>query len=135
MQDTKKLSPEDIKLIEIASEHAKRRFKKDFISIGAVLRTKNGKIYTGINTKYHVRNLSTCAEMHAIYSALNDGEDAFDIVVGVRYIPGNDSFIVVNGCGKCRQLFCYHAPLKIIIDNNGILEVKEAKELLPFAFT
>lgn len=86
------------------------------------------------NTKYHVRNLSTCGEMLTIYKALDDGETEFDTVVGVRYIPESDSFKVVNGCGKCRQLFCYHVPLKVIIDNNGVLEVIEAEKLLHYCF-
>lgn len=135
MQDLKNISEKDLQLIEVAKAHAKERYKKDFISIGGALRTKSGKIFTGTNTKYHVRNLSTCAEMMTIYKALDEGEEELDTVVGVRYVPESDSYMVVNGCGKCRQLFCYHLPLKVIIDNNGILEVVDAEKLLPFAFT
>lgn len=135
MQDTKNLSQIDLELIKIASKHAKKRFKKDYISIGGALRTKSGKIFTGTNTKYHVRNLSTCAEMTAIYKAIDDGEEELDTVVGVRYNPDKDEYSVMNGCGKCRQLYVYHKPLKAIIDNNGVLEVVNVEQLLPFAFT
>lgn len=134
MQDLKNISEEDRKLIEIASQHAKERFKDRFISIAGALRTKSGKIYTGINLKYVVRNESTCGEAMAIYAALNDGEEEFDTIVGVRYSPETDSFEVVNGCGWCRQLFVYNQPLKVITDNNGVLEVREAEDLLPLAF-
>lgn len=134
MQNIKSLSEEDQKLIDIAGSHAKERFKKDFISIAGALRTKGGKIYTGINLKYRVRNTSTCGETMAIYNALNDGETEFDTVVGVKYFPETDSFEVVNGCGWCRQLYSYNAPLKIIVDNNGKLEVREAEDLLPLSF-
>lgn len=134
MQDQSKLSPADIELIKIASNHAKERFKKDFISIAGALRTNAGKVYTGINLKYRVRNTSTCGETMAIYAALNDGEADFDTVVGVKYFPETDSFQVVNGCGWCRQLFSYNTPLKVIIDNNGVLEAVEAEELMPYAF-
>jgi cytidine deaminase len=134
MQDKSALSPNDRKLIQIAGNHAKTRFQKDFISIGAALRTKSGKIYTGINLKYRVRNTSTCAETTAIYAALNDGEQEFDTVVGVKYFPETDSFEVVNGCGWCRQLFSYNAPLNVIIDNHGTLAVVTADELMPYAF-
>ena len=41
---------------------------------------------------------------------------------------------VVNGCGWCRQLFNYNAPLKVIIDNDGTLEKIEAEDLMPYAF-
>ena|ERR1019366_4750156 len=134
MQDTSKLSPKDLELIEIASKHAKERFRKDFISIAGALRTKQGKIYTGINLKYRVRNASTCGETMAIYAALNDGENEFDTVVGVKYLEENNSFQVVNSCGWCRQLYSYNTPLKVIIDNNGILETVDAQQLMPFAF-
>lgn len=134
MQDQSALTDKDIELIKIAGEHAKKRFKKDFISIGGALRTKSGKIYTGINLKYRVRNTSTCAETMAIYTALNNGETGFDTVVGVKYFPETDSFEVVNACGWCRQLYSYSTPLKIIIDNKGVLEIVDADQLMPYAF-
>lgn len=134
MQVQSKLSYTDRELVKIAGDHAKERFKQDFISIGGALRTKGGKIYTGINLKYRVRNTSTCAETMAIYAALNDGETEFDTVVGVKYFPETDTFAVVNGCGWCRQLYSYNTPLNIIVDNAGTLELATPEQLLPFAF-
>ena len=134
MQNSTTLSKRDLELVTLAGNHAKERYKKGFTSIGGALRTKGGKIYSGINLKYRVRNTSTCAETMAIYNALNDGQTAFDTVVGVKYFPDTDSFEVVNGCGWCRQLFCYNAPLKVIVDNNGTLEVREAEDMLPLPF-
>jgi cytidine deaminase len=135
VQDQSKLKAADIELIRIAGTHAKERFQQDFISIGGALRTKSGKIYTGINLKYRVRNASTCAEAMAIYAALNDGEDQLETVVGVKFFPETDSFQVVNGCGWCRQLFSYNAPLNVIIDNSkGGLEIVKAQDLMPYAF-
>lgn len=134
MQDQSSLSAADIELINITSKHAKERFQEHFISIGGALRTKSGKVYTGINLKYGVRNTSACAETMAIHAALNDGEKVFDTVVGVKYFPETDKYEVVNGCGLCRQLFAYNAPLKIITDNNGKLGITHAEDLLPHAF-
>lgn len=134
MQDKSKLGQVEVELIRIAGQHAKERFKEDFISIAGALRTKSGKIYTGINLKYRVRNASTCGEAMAIYAALNDGETEFDIVVGVKYFPETDSFEVVNGCGWCRQLFSYNTPLNVIVDNEGKLEIVKAEQLMPYAF-
>ncbi len=134
MQNLSALSQADQALIELASQHAKERFQKDFISIAGALRTKSGKIYTGINLKYRVRNTSTCREATAIYAALNDGEKDFDTIVGVKYTPESDSYEVVNGCGWCRQLFSYNTPLNVIIDKNGTLESTATEELMPYAF-
>lgn len=70
----------------------------------------------------------------AIYKALDQGDTKLDTVVGVKYLPETDSYEVVNGCGWCRQLYCYNVPLKVIVDNNGKLEVWEAEDMLPLAF-
>ncbi len=135
MQDISQLSQADIDLVTRAGQHAKERYQKDVISIGGAFRTQSGKIYTGINLKYRVRNTSTCAETMAIYGALNDGESEFDTIVGVKYFPDTDSFEVVNGCGWCRQLYQYNTPLNVIVvDDIHKLKVVEAAELLPFAF-
>ncbi len=134
MQDQSKLSQDDIELVRIASKHAKERFQDDFISIAGALRTKSGKVYTGINLKYRVRNVSTCGELTAIYAALNDGESEFDTIVGVKYLKDTDTYQVVNGCGLCRQLFSYNTPLSVIVDKDGVLEKVNAEELMPYAF-
>lgn len=133
-QNLDDLSDADQELIRIAGEHAKKRYKEYFISIGGALRTKGGKIYTGINLKYGVRNTSACAETMAIYKALDDGETEMDTVVGVKYFPETDTYEIVNGCGWCRQLFCYNAPLKVITNDKGRIETRQAQDLLPLAF-
>lgn len=135
MQNIQSLSEEDHHLITLAGKEAKKHFRRDFISIGGALRTKSGKIYTGINLKYRVRNVSACAETMAIHKALSEGETEFDTVVGVKYFPEDDRYEVVNGCGWCRQLYCYNAPLTILSDNKGTIEPKQAEELLPLAFS
>jgi cytidine deaminase len=134
MQNKSDLNTKDAELVKIAGDHAKERFQQDFISIGGAVRTKSGKVYTGINLKYRVRNASTCAEAMAIYAALNDGESELDTVVGVKYFPEADAFEVVNGCGWCRQLFSYNTPLKVIINDEDKLKVVDAEELMPYAF-
>lgn len=134
MQKKGKLSEQDAALIKSACDHAKKQYKHGLTTIGAALRAKNGKIYTGINLKYRVRNTSMCAEMLAIYKALDEGETEFDTMVAAKYFPETNSFEVVNGCGKCRQLYCQNAPLNIIVDNNGALEIRTAEELMPLAF-
>lgn len=133
-QNLYSLSEADQELIRIAGNHAKERFKEYFISIGGALRTKSGKIYTGINLKYGVRNISACAETMAIHKALDDDETELDTVVGVKYFPDTDSYEIVNGCGWCRQLFCHNSPLKVITNDKGRIEVREAEDLLPLAF-
>lgn len=133
-QDNSMLSPEDLALIRVASEHVTKRYREGLTSIAGALRTKNGKIYTGTNLKYQIRNVSTCGGASAIHAALDDGEKEFDTLVEVKFIPETKQIIVVNACGQCRQLHNYNLPLNIIIDNSGKLEVVSAEQLLPYPF-
>ncbi len=128
------LSEKDTALLEIAKKHAKASFNSERTSIAAALRSKKGIIYTGVNIKYHVRNISMCAETLAVCKAVEAGDTELDTIVGVKYFPDTDSYEVLTGCGDCRQIEAYHAPLKSIISVNGELKLVEIEDLLPFAF-
>ena len=43
------LSDRDQELIVAASEAIKRRYRNDWQEVGAALRTRDGRIYTGVN--------------------------------------------------------------------------------------
>lgn len=53
MQNTQLLSKQRLYLIEIAKEHVKKCYHEGWTGMAAVLETKSGKLYTGINVKYH----------------------------------------------------------------------------------
>jgi cytidine deaminase len=133
MQDLAILSTKDAELVKLACEHIKKRYKKDRTTIGAALRTTSGNVYTGTNLKYRTRNTSTCAGATAVHTALDAGSSAFDTLVEVKYFPDTNVFEIVNPCGLCRQLYCYNAPCKVIVDD-GAAAIKEAEELLPLLF-
>ena len=99
--------------------------------VGAALRTKTGKIYTGVNVENAAYPQTMCAERVAIFKAVSEGEKEFEII----------SVVTDNGgspCGGCRQVMAEFGLETIVLmaDGNGNL-VKETtvKELLPEAFT
>ncbi|HLA08542.1 MAG TPA: cytidine deaminase [Anaerolineales bacterium] len=99
--------------------------------VGAALRTKTGKIYTGANVENAAYPQTMCAERVAIFKAVSEGEKEFEII----------SVVTDNGgfpCGGCRQVMAEFGLETIVLmaDGNGNL-VKETtvKELLPEAFT
>lgn len=132
MQDTSKLSKKDIQLVEVAKKHIKEMFDDERTTIAGALRTRSGKIYTGINLKYRTRNVSMCAERIALYQALNEKEIP-DTIVGVKYFPENDSYEIQNSCGECRQVYLYN-NLKVLTDVGGKVQVIDIKELLPYSY-
>jgi len=99
--------------------------------VGAALRTKTGRIYTGVNVENAAYPQTMCAERVAIFKAISDGEMQFEVI----------SVVTDNGgspCGGCRQVMAEFALDMIVLmaDGNGKL-IKEStvKELLPEAFT
>ena len=78
-----------------ASEQAYAPYSK--FRVGAALLTTTGKIYTGCNVEF-ADYLALHAEVNAIGSAVNDGENDIRIIVIFSY-----SSPPVLPCGSCRQ--------------------------------
>jgi cytidine deaminase len=126
------LSDQDNELIEIATE-ARLRSVAPFshFLVGAALRTKEGKIYTGCNVESASYGLTVCGERIAIWKALSEGERDFtDLAIVV------DTEHLTPPCGTCRQIIWEYAKhTKIILANlRGESEVVDIGQLLPKAF-
>lgn len=104
-------------------------------SVGAVLETKDGKIYTGCNIENH-GIMSICAERVAFLKAISDGEKAFQKIVVVA--GEHDKEIEkVTPCGYCRQFMSEFVEKDFEIytsDKNGDIEKISIQELLPKSF-
>jgi cytidine deaminase len=127
------LSKIDLELIEFAKKHIKSHYLEGRHSIAGIVRCQSGKIYTGLNFKYKTRGISMCAERIAIFKAIEEGE-ILDTILGIKYSPETDTYEVMNSCGECRQVELYHAPLKVIVNEKGILKKVSIEELLPYAY-
>jgi cytidine deaminase len=99
--------------------------------VGAVLRTKTGRLYTGVNVENAAYPQTMCAERIAIFKAISEGEKEFEVIAVVTDNGGSP-------CGGCRQVMAEFGLDTIVIfaDGTGKL-VKETtvRELLPEAFT
>ena len=70
--------------------------------VGAALRTKSGKIYTGCNIENHGIQ-SICAERTAFVKALSEGEKEFKSITVVGAKSGKEPTQECLPCGYCRQ--------------------------------
>ena len=118
-----------IDLANAARQHAYAPYSN--YPVGAALRTKTGRMYTGVNVENAAYPHTMCAERVAIFKAISDGEKEFEVI----------SVVTDNGgspCGGCRQVMAEFALDMIVLmaDGNGKL-IKETTvgELLPEAFT
>ncbi len=129
---TKKLTNEaNQNLIDLANEARKKAYSpySDY-PVGAALRAKSGKIYTGANVENAAFSVTMCAERVALFKAVSEGEREFDII----------SVVTDNGgspCGPCRQALSeFGLDLSVLIaDGDGNLTQETTlNELLPGAF-
>ncbi len=99
--------------------------------VGAALRARSGRVYTGCNVENATYGLTVCAERVAIFKAISEGERGFDAIAVVA-----DTEALTPPCGACRQIiweFC--GDVEIILANlKGQVEVHRASELLPRPF-
>jgi cytidine deaminase len=118
-------------LIDLANE-ARRRAYAPYSNyrVGAALRTKSGRIYTGVNVENAAYPTSICAERVAVFKAVSEGEREFEVI----------SVVTDNGgspCGSCRQVLSEFGLETIVLlaDGKGeLLREITVGELLPEAF-
>jgi cytidine deaminase len=99
--------------------------------VGASLRTKTGRIYTGVNVENAAYPQTMCAERVAIFKAVSEGEKEFEVITVVTDNGGSP-------CGGCRQVMAEFGLNTIVLmaDGSGrIVKETTVKELLPEAFT
>ncbi len=99
--------------------------------VGAAVRAKSGRVYTGCNVENASYGLTICAERVAIFKALSEGERGFEAVAVVA-----DTENLTPPCGACRQIiweFCGDVPV-IMSNLNDKVERESAGTLLPRAF-
>jgi cytidine deaminase len=119
-------------LIDLANE-ARRRAYTPYSNypVGAALRTKSGRLYTGVNIENAAYPHTMCAERVAIFKAVSEGETEFEVIAVVTNNGGSP-------CGGCRQVMAEFGldTLVLIADGEGSLQkVMTVSELLPKAFT
>src|ERR1700690_3525938 len=84
-------------LIGLANEarrHAYAPYSK--YPVGAALRTKTGRVYTGVNVENAAYPTGICAERVAVFKAVSEGEHNFEVIALVTDNGGSP-------CGACRQ--------------------------------
>jgi cytidine deaminase len=135
-----KLATADKELIAAASAAIKRRYRDDWQEVGAALRTRTGKIFTGVNLDAYLGRMAVCAEAVALGRAVVDlGDAGIDMIVAVRHpSPGekDQTIAVVSPCGACRELiFDYDPNARVIVPNGKSPSIVPIAELLPNKYT
>lgn len=100
-------------------------------AVGSSLRTKSGRIFTGVNVENAAYPQTMCAERIAIFKAVSEGEREFEVITVVTDNGGSP-------CGGCRQVMAEFGldTIVLLADGTGrIVKEMTVRELLPEAFT
>ena len=91
--------------------------------VGAAVRTRDGKVFEGVNVENAAYPLGVCAEKSAIVKAVIDGYKPGDIAaIGITASP----------CGGCRQwLYEFRIEEVTFLSSTGKLVTYSAADLLP----
>src|SRR5258707_5072945 len=109
------LSQRDQELIAVAREAIKRCYRNDWQEVGAALRTRDGRVYTGVNLDAYLGRMAVCAEAVALGRAVTDvGETGIETIVAAGPPdPGQgDQATVLESsprrrCGADREQYRY----------------------------
>jgi len=119
-------------LIDLANEARRRAYAPySKYPVGAALRTKSGRLYTGVNVENAAYPHTMCAERVAVFKAVSEGETEFEVLAVVTNNGGSP-------CGGCRQVLAEFGLDTIVLIANGdgkLQKVMTVGELLPEAFT
>jgi len=130
------LSDPDKELVERAREAIRRRYRNDWQEVGAALRSRSGKILTGVNLDAYLGRNAVCAEGVCLGKLVTDlGETGIDTIVAVRHPRPHEpdqTVAVVSPCGACRELIWdYDRNARVIVPGGASPVVIEIGELLP----
>jgi cytidine deaminase len=104
------LDARDQELINAATEAIKRRYRNDWQEVGAALRTRDGRIYAGVNLDAYLGRMAVCAEAVAL----------------------DQTIVVVSPCGSCRELIWdYDRNARVIVPGANGPAIAAIGELLP----
>ncbi|MCY3936378.1 MAG: cytidine deaminase [Chloroflexi bacterium] len=125
------ISANDRELVELATAVRERAYApySNYL-VGAALRAKDGRIFTGCNVENAAYPSTLCAERTALVKAVSEGAREFETIAVVALAKSGP-------CGGCLQMLYEFAPDLhfYMADPDGNVSISvPMKELLPYGF-
>ncbi|MCC6777958.1 MAG: cytidine deaminase [Hyphomicrobiales bacterium] len=130
------LTAQDQELVKRATDAIKKCYRNDWQEVGAALRTRDGRVYAGVNLDAYLGRMAVCAEAVALGRAITDtGGGGIESIVAVRHPKPHEAgrpVEVVSPCGACRELIWdYDRDARVIVPGKKGPEVVAIGDLLP----
>lgn len=132
------LDSADHDLIAAATAVLLLHYRPFWHTVGAALRSRDGRIWTGVHLGATVGRLSICAEAIALGRVILDGDATIECAVAVRHPKPDEAhqqIAVVSPCGACREnLTDYDPAAAVIIQTAYGLRKVPLRQLLPYPY-
>ena len=132
------LTDGDHELIAAANAVLEDYYRPFWHMVAAAIRSRDGRIWTGLHIGTTVGRLSVCAEAVAFGRALLEGDGTIQTAVAGRHPKPeeeNRELAVVPPCGACREMILDHAPdAMIIVKDSDVLIKLPIRTLLPLPY-
>nr|WP_294546292.1 cytidine deaminase [uncultured Rhodopila sp.] len=132
------LTVDDHALIAAANAVLERHYRTFWHTVAAAIRSKDGRIWTGLHIGTTVGRLAICAEAVALGRAILEGDGTIQTAVAIRHPKPEEEdreLAVVSPCGGCREMILDHAPAASVIvrDATGLIKLP-IRSLLPVPY-
>jgi cytidine deaminase len=117
-QDSLILAADDHELVAAATQVLARHYKTFWHTVAAAIRSRDGRIWTGLHIGTTVGRLAICAEAVALGRALLEGDGTIVTAVAVRHPKPEETdreLAIVPPCGACREMILDYSPDALVI--------------------
>lgn len=123
--------PEHLELSRAAEAAMERAYAPySGYHVGAALKTRDGKIYSGCNIENSSFGATVCAERVAVFKAVSEGEGGF---AAIAVVSRDDPRVLP--CGICRQVLWELAgDVDVVVGRASSVEVLKLSSLYPDPF-
>ena len=133
------LTADDEALVEAARDVLARHYKPVWHMVAAALRSRDGRIWTGLHLGATVGRMQVCAEVTALGRAILEGDGTIECAVAVRHPKAEETardIAVVPPCGACREMLTdFDAGAWVIVPaGDGALLRVPVRSLLPLPY-
>jgi cytidine deaminase len=132
------LTDDDHALVAAATDVLMRHYRPFWHTVAAAIRSRDGRIWTGLHLGTTVGRLAVCAAAVAFGRAVLEGDGTIGTAVAVRHPKPDETdreLAVVPPCGACRELILDHAPgALVLVRDRGELVKRPIGGLLPLPY-
>jgi cytidine deaminase len=128
------LSEVDVELWQRAVAVLGRAYRHERHEVAAALRTRDGRVHTGLHVAGSAGRSSICAEGIALGAALTAGDREVAAIVAVLYRPAG-TVRVIAPCGVCRELLYDYCPDASLYVHEGTPAPSQGRDPAEVGFT